>query len=168
MKIKAKKKLTQKLKKKSIDILSVTVSYHGKKNKYWEKRKKKIDEKEIKEHNEKIYEFIKQKNYKKKPTELYLNIIENQLVLKGDEKTLQKISIIVQYKLIFPIEIIYKYNYEKINKLSNEKDKCSICWFIFYENEEESDNNTKDNISKIDNKAESFENLFKKSKSYIK
>ena len=162
MKIKAKKKLNRKLKKKSTDLLSVTNNYHEKKINTEKKEEKKLDEKEINEHYEKIYELIKQKNYEKKPTELYLNLRESPLVTKDDEKVLQKISTITQYKLISPIELIYKYNYEKINKISNEKDKCSICQFIFYENEEESDNNTKDNISEIDNKIESFEDLVKK------
>ena len=161
MKIKAKKKLNKKLKKKSTNIVSVTNNYHEKKINDDKKEEKKLDEKEIKEHYVKIYKYIKEDKYDKKPTELYLNITKSPLVQKENEKTLQKIAAITQYKLISPIELIYKCNYEKINKISNEKDKCSICQFIFYEDEEENDSNTKDN-NKIKNKIEPFENLVKK------
>ena len=136
MKAKARKRLIKKKEKKGSKILNVKNNYHEKKiNNNPQNEIKKIDEKEIKEKLKIIYDLIKDNNYEKKPTELYINITESPLISKDDEDSLKKISTITQYKLISPIELIYKYNYEKLNKISNEKDKCSICQFIFYESE---------------------------------
>ena len=157
MKAKAKKRLIKKKGKKGSKILNIHNNYHEKKiNNNPQNEIKKIDEKEIKEKLKIIYDLIKDNNYEKKPTEIYINYTESPLISKDDEESLKKISTITQYKLISPIEFNYKYNYEKLNKISNEKDKCSICQFIFYESEE--DENTK----KDENDIEEFEELIKK------
>ena len=164
MKSKGKRKAPRKKFKKAEKLLSVeNNNYHQKKIKENEKKEiQKIDEAEIRENLINIYNLIKNKNYTKKPTELYLNMTESPLINKDNEKALQKISAITQYKLISPIEIIYKNNYEKINKISNEKDKCSICQYNFYDFEEEESN--KDNKSKENDevKLEEFDELIKK------
>ena len=46
---------------------------------------------------------------------------------------LDKISSITNYFLVSPFEILYKQKYEFKHKISNEKDKCSICQFELYE-----------------------------------
>ena len=46
-----------------------------------------------------------------------------------------KISKITNFSLISPIEILYKIKYEEANKISKEKEKCSICQFDIYEDE---------------------------------
>ena len=160
MKIKGKRKASRKKDKKRENLLPVeTNNYHEKKiNKEEKKEIQKIDENEIKENLKNIYNMIKSKKYDKKPIELYLNITESPLVNNDNAKALQKISTITQYKLISPIELIYKYNYEKINKISNEKDKCSICQYNFYEFGEEESNREENSEVQL----EEFEDLIKK------
>ena len=164
MKKKAKKVFSKKFVKKGAKLISIQNNYDEKKIEQNENKEiKKIDEKEIKKHLRKIYDYIKEKKYDKKPTELYLNITESPLVNKDDEITLKKVYAITQYKLISPIELIYKYNYEKINKISTEKDKCSICQYNFYESEDEEvkDNKTNENSEK-ENEIEEFDVLINK------
>ena len=48
---------------------------------------------------------------------------------------LDELELITKYFIISPMEILYKQKYEFKNKISNEKDKCSICQFEFYEEE---------------------------------
>ena len=161
MKVKAKKKFSKKKVKKGANIMKIEENYHQKKiNNNEEKKINKISEKEIKNKLKEIYDLIKKKNFEQKPTEIYLAITESPLVQISDEDTLKEISTITQYKLISPIELIYKYNYEKINKISNEKDKCSICQYIFYEEEDDDKENKNDDNS--ENELEDFENLIKK------
>ena len=50
-----------------------------------------------------------------------------------DYAILDKISSITKYFLVSPFEILYKQKYDFKNKISNEKDKCSICQFELYE-----------------------------------
>ncbi|MCQ2821035.1 MAG: hypothetical protein MJ252_27570 [archaeon] len=45
---------------------------------------------------------------------------------------------LTKYCLISPLEIVYKEMYEKEHKISEERDKCSICLCGFYEDELES------------------------------
>jgi deltex-like protein len=48
---------------------------------------------------------------------------------------LDELGAITNYFIVSPMEILYKQKYEFKNKISNEKDKCSICQFEFYEDE---------------------------------
>jgi deltex-like protein len=161
MKIRAKRKLSKKKVKKTEKLISVSSNYHIKKVDNTILKDEKLSEKDIKEKLKNIYQLIKKNTYEKKPIELYLNITESPLVNENDKKSLNKISSITQYKLISPIEILYKYNYEKINKISNEKDKCSICQFNFYENEEDIDE-LKNSKKKKSSEIGEFEDLIKK------
>ena len=160
MKIKAKRKLSKKKVKKTEKLISVSSNYHIKKVDNTISKDEKLSEKDIKEKLKNIYQLIKKNTYERKPIELYLNITESPLVNENDKKSLNKISSITQYKLISPIEILYKYNYEKINKISNEKDKCSICQFNFYEDEEIDE--LKNSKKKNDSELGEFEDLIKK------
>ena len=160
MKVKAKKNKAQKKLKKT-KIIAVENNYH---------QKKKIDDtikvdntmndEEIKTHLKNIYDCLINKKYEKKPTELYLGLTQSTLVTKEDEETLKQISTITSYKLISPIELLYKHYFEKINKISDEKDKCSICQYNFYEKEEDED--TKKNEELSENEIEDFNELIKK------
>jgi hypothetical protein len=161
MKVKAKRKFNKKKEKKS-KIIADENNYHQKKKvDEVQKEDKTMSDEEIKNHLKTIYDYIINKKYEKKPTDLYLNITQSPLVKKEDEETLKQISTITQYKLISPIELLYKYNYEKTNKISDEKDKCSICQYNFYENEDE-DENTKKNEETSENEIEDFNELIKK------
>lgn len=161
MKVKARRKFLKKKIKKTEKLISVSNNYHIKKVDNTIAKDEALSEKDIKEKLENIYQLIQNKTYEKKPIELYLNITESPLVNENDKKSLNKISSITQYKLISPIEILYKYNYEKINKISNEKDKCSICQFNFYEDEEENDE-LKNSKKKKKSELGKFDDLIKK------
>jgi len=50
-----------------------------------------------------------------------------------ETEKIKKLNSIAEFKLITPIEIFYKHEYEKFHKISNELDKCSICLFEFYD-----------------------------------
>jgi hypothetical protein len=55
--------------------------------------------------------------------------------------------------------LLYKFNYEKINKISNELDKCSICQYNFFEDEtEEIEKLLKEEKSELPD----FDDFFKK------
>ena len=97
-----------------------------------------------------IYELIKNKEYEKKPNDVYLNTVSNILINDKYKKILEKISNITQYSLISSIELIYKFNYEKTNKTSNELDKCSICQYNFYEEDEDINNKIEKKEKKIE------------------
>lgn len=162
MKVKAKRKFKKKKEKKSTKIVAVENNYHEKK--IVDKPKEniqKMSDKEIKDNLKIIYDYINKKKYEKKPTDIYLNITESPLVNKNDNETLKKISTITQYKLISPIELLYKHNYEKIKKISNEKDKCSICQYNFYE-EEEDDKKGNEKEDSSENEIGEFNELIKK------
>ena len=172
MKIKAKRSLSIKKGKKNSKIISITNNYHEKKNNIDKnnnnnkKDDKKLDEEEIKKNLKNIYELIKEKKFEKKPTEIQQDIIDSPLVNENDKEALKIINNITQFKLISPIELLYKYYYEKVNKISNEKDKCSICQFNFYEDEEEVNNNNNNNDTKKENNSINefgeFDELIKK------
>ena len=162
MKVKAgRKKTGQKKQKKSSSLIKIEnkecENYHEKKvNENDEKKEEQIDEETYKERLKAVYELIKSENYDKKPIDIYVNISDNKLIDQKYKKTLNKISNITKYSIISSIELLYKFNYEKKNKTSNELDKCSICQYNFYE-EEESE-------SKTDSKKElpDFDSLYKK------
>ena len=131
MKVKpGKRKAHQRKQKKSSSIIELenreSNNYHIKKNeKRAENENTQFDEKLYKEKLREIYELIKSNKYEKKPNDVYLNAVPNILINEKYKKVLEKISNITQYSLISSIELIYKFNYEKINKTSNELDKCS-------------------------------------------
>ena len=79
------------------------------------------------------------------------------------KKILEKISNITQYSLISSIELIYKFNYEKTNKTSDELDKCSICQYNFYEEHEDINNKIEKKEKKIEQeKSSDFDKLYNK------
>ena len=142
MKVKAVRKKTNKNKKKrSSDILkleSKECNYHEKKNTENNLEiNEQLDIQTYKDKLREIYDLIKNKNYEKKPVDIYINNINNELIDEKQKETLNKISSITKYNLISHIELLYKFNYEKTAKTSNELDKCSICQYNFFEEEEE-------------------------------
>ena len=163
MKVKpGKRKAHQRKQKKSSSIIELenreSNNYHIKKNeKSAENENTQFDEKLYKEKLREIYELIKSNKYEKKPNDVYLNAVSNTLINEKYKKVLEKISNITQYSLISSIELIYKFNYEKINKTSNELDKCSICQYNFYEDDED----IKDKKNGID-KSSDFDKLYDK------
>ena len=147
MKIKDnKKKHHRKAQKKSSSILVLDNNYNEKKNdnKELEDKKNKLDEQSYKDKLKEIYDLIKNKNYERKPIDVYINNIDIKLIKTKYNDILKKISKITKYNFISPIELLYKYNYEKINKISTELDKCSICQYNFYcdENFDDKEENT--------------------------
>ena len=138
MKVKGKKKIMKKKLKNNDYIKNEENNYHQKIIKEeGDKSKDKIDEDTIKDKLDNIYKLIQNNKYDIKPIDIYIKMNDSPLVNQDNKKILSKIESITQYKLISPIELIYKYNYETKNKISNEKDKCSICQYIFYFDEEE-------------------------------
>ena len=160
MKVKAGRKRTNKnKKKKSSDILKL----HNKENDYHEKKnnennleiKDQLDMQAYKAKLKEIYDLIKEGKYEKKPVDIYINNINNELIDEKEKDILNKISSITKYSLISDIELLYKFNYEKINKTSNELDKCSICQYNFLEDENKEGKSVNDELP-------DFEELFKK------
>ena len=160
MKVKAGRKRTNKnKKKKSSDILKL----HNKENDYHEKKnnennleiKDQLDMQAYKAKLKEIYDLIKEGKYEKKPVDIYINNINNELIDEKEKDILNKISSITKYNLISDIELLYKFNYEKINKTSNELDKCSICQYNFFEDENKEGKSVNDELP-------DFEELFKK------
>lgn len=92
-------------------------------------------ENEIVDKFKSLYEKLSKNEYNDKPE--YLNITSSPYISEDDLKVLNKLSMITKFKLISNLEILYKSKYEEHNKISNEKDKCSICQFNFYEDEED-------------------------------
>ena len=160
MKVKAGRKRTNKnKKKKSSDILKL----HNKENDYHEKKnnennleiKDQLDMQAYKAKLKEIYDLIKEGKYEKKPVDIYINNINNELIDEKEKDILNKISSITKYNLISDIELLYKFNYEKINKTSNELDKCSICQYNFFEDENKQEKSENDELP-------DFDELFKK------
>ena len=160
MKVKAGRKRTNKnKKKKSSDILKL----HNKENNYHEKKNnednleinEQLDMSTYKAKLKEIYDLIKEGKYEKKPVDIYINNINNELIDEKEKDILNKISSITKYNLISDIELLYKFNYEKINKTSNELDKCSICQYNFFEDENKQEKSVNDELP-------DFEELFKK------
>ncbi len=60
-----------------------------------------------------------------------------------DLDKIQRLNSITEFKLITPLEIFYKHEYDKYHRSSNELDKCSICLCEFYD---ELIDNTEKNI----------------------
>ena len=165
MKVKAVRKKTNKNKKKrSSDILkleSKECNYHEKKNTENNLEiNEQLDIQAYKDKLREIYDLIKNKNYEKKPVDIYINNINNELIEEKQKEMLNKISSITKYNLISHIELLYKFNYEKTAKTSNELDKCSICQYNFFEEEEEKKKDNKNEKSEKDELPE-FEELFK-------
>lgn len=46
---------------------------------------------------------------------------------------LKKLSKLTNFSIISPLDVIYKHEYEKIQHISKERDKCSICLYEFYD-----------------------------------
>ena len=161
MKVKAnkKKKQNKKIPKKSSSIL-VMDNYHEKKEneKELENEKQELDEKSYKDKLKEIYELIKNEKYEKKPFDIYINNINNKLVNNKYNDILKKIEKITNYTFISPIELLYKFNYEKINKISTEPDKCSICQYNFYSSEENENERSKEEEKSLSE----FDTLYKK------
>ena len=82
--------------------------------------------------------------------DIYINNINNELIDEKQKETLNKISSITKYNLISDIELLYKFNYEKINKTSNELDKCSICQYNFFEDENKQEKSENDELPDFD------------------
>ena len=118
-------------------------------------KKQELSEKEINQKLNEIYEKIGKKDFKNKPE--YLNITLSNNLTKKHKDFLDELSKITGYILISPIELLYKELYEETNKISNEKDKCSICQYNFYEEEKELDSENKEQ----NNKKQTYDDLMK-------
>ena len=57
---------------------------------------------------------------------------KNEKKFSMDKYKISKIKNISNFKIITPLEIYFKHEYEKFHKISTELDKCSICLFEFY------------------------------------
>lgn len=79
-----------------------------------------------------LYENMKANDYSLKP-----EYTVKQIPKESNESFLISFSKITKFKLISPIEIMYKFHYDIHNKLSLEPDKCSICQYVCYENDED-------------------------------
>ena len=143
MKVKAgRKKTHQKRKKKSSSILKLENkeidNFHEKKNNENNlENEEPLDEETYKEKLKEIYNLIKEGKFDKKPFDIYINNINIEFIPAKYKDIMKKISNITKYSIISPIELLYKYNYEKKNQTSNELDKCSICQYNFFEDDEE-------------------------------
>lgn len=154
-----KEKAASKIKEKKAKP-SINNSNSSKKKKENESKTKKVNLEKIDKYSDKtkdelkkIYENLINKKFEDKPK--YVNIVSSPHINDSDMEVLDKLSTITKFNLITPIEILYKEHYESFHKISNEKDKCSICQYVFYEKEEE--NNNKDDDKK-DDKINTFEN----------
>ena len=97
--------------------------------------------KEIVDKFKSLYDKLSKKEYTDKPE--YLDIVSSPYISEDDLKVLNTLSMITKFKLISNLEILYKSKYEEHNKISNEKDKCSICQFNFYEDDDVDDKKSK-------------------------
>ena len=91
---------------------------------------------EVEEFTEKLMMLaikISEKNFNDKPE--YYQIPTHNLLDQNSITILDKLSHITKYCIVSPLEILYKQKYEFHNKISTEKDKCSICQFELYEDE---------------------------------
>lgn len=154
-----KEKAASKIKEKKAKP-SINNSNSSKKKKENESKTKKVNLEKIDKYSDetkdelkKLYENLINKKFEDKPK--YVNIVSSPHINDSDMEVLDKLSTITKFNLITPIEILYKEYYESFHKISNEKDKCSICQYVFYEKEEE--NNNKD-ADKKDDKINTFEN----------
>ena len=103
--------------------------------------------KEIVDKFKSLYDKLSKKEYTDKPE--YLDIVSSPYISEDDLKVLNTLSMITKFKLISNLEILYKSKYEEHNKISNEKDKCSICQFNFYE-DDDVDDKKKDELLSFD------------------
>ena len=102
---------------------------------------------EVEEFQEKLTMLaikIAEQNFEDKPE--YYKIPTHNLLDQQSITILEKLSKITKYYIISPIEILYKQKYEFKNKISTEKDKCSICQFELYEDELKEYENNPDNF----------------------
>lgn len=92
--------------------------------------KKKIDPKV---HQQEIYNKIKDKNFAQQPTYFNGLNINNSSISKDNLNHLQYLSKITNYILVTPLEIIYKEQNGIFNQTSNERERCPVCLYEFYD-----------------------------------
>ena len=80
-----------------------------------------------------LYCKIRNNNYKEKPEYSNDSFINNPKISKNNFMLLVKLSNLASFSLISPLEILYKQQYEKLNHVTNESEKCSICQCEFYD-----------------------------------
>lgn len=100
-------------------------------------KEKILEKEEIEKKLNIIYDLLKEKKFDKKPSELYLAVTGDETITKENQLILDHIKTITNFSLITKLEIFYKNEYDTFNKISNEKEKCSICQYNFYEEEED-------------------------------
>ena len=81
-----------------------------------------------------IYSLITSHSFDTKPS--YLNITSSPHINSTHLPLFTHLSSITPFILVTPIELLYKEQYEQHNKISLEKDKCSICQYTFYDEAE--------------------------------
>ena len=80
-----------------------------------------------------IYTKIQYNNYTTPPKYSEIPFTNYSNISPQKSNNLNKLSKLVKFSFISPLEILYKQQYEKNNKISNEPDKCSICLCEFYD-----------------------------------
>ena len=96
-----------------------------------ENDKKVIDDQN---HQLNIYNNLKNKNFTSAPS--YSNLLDinnNTNISQENLGGLQNITQITQVFLISPLEILYKEQHDIFNKITKEREKCSICQIEFYD-----------------------------------
>ena len=155
---KSKNKKQSKKKEKEEESKEEINKHSAIKDNKTKEKKQELTEKEINEKLKEIYTKIEKKDFSTKPE--YLNITTYNNITQSHKDELQKLSQITEYIIISPIELLYKQQYEQINKISNEKDKCSICQYNFYEDENPEEKNEKN--EKVEkNEKDNFEKYLK-------
>ena len=94
----------------------------------------KINDINPQQYQQKIYDNLKNKDFKTCPNYSNGLTIENSKLSNNNLNLLKKLSKITKYALISPLEILYKEQYGIFNQTTKEREKCPICLCEFYDN----------------------------------
>ena len=81
-----------------------------------------------------IYNKIKSNDFSNAPQYSNGLDINNANLSSNNKPHFQQLSKITKFNYITPLEILYKEQYGKFNKTTNEREKCPICLCEFYDN----------------------------------
>ena len=94
----------------------------------------KINDINPQQYQQKIYDNLKNKDFKTCPNYSNGLTIENSKLSNNNLNLLKKLSKITKYALISPLEILYKEQHGIFNQTTKEREKCPICLCEFYDN----------------------------------
>ena len=94
----------------------------------------KINDINPQQYQQKIYDNLKNKDFKTCPNYSNGLTIENSKLSNNNLNLLKKLSKITKYDLISPLEILYKEQHGIFNQTTKEREKCPICLCEFYDN----------------------------------